>query len=395
MNYILFDDWRRMDLLPLTFARPVADIRAGITTIREKWENFLQVKTSSLTEKYLSRKFPLITEAENILINGAVIPNEELVRMIVNMKPGQILVKDDYIVAQHITEDELKKTGKSNAAETAEIQLEIPFIRLNNTWEVFTLNDELMRQDFIRLTKGRKSAKASATNHIIGEENLFIEEGAVMEFSSVNASTGPVYIGRNTEIMEGSLIRGPFALLDHSVVKMGTRIYGATTVGPHSKVGGELNNVVIFGYTNKVHDGFLGNSVIGEWCNIGAGTSSSNLKNTYEQVKIWSYSYESFINTGLQFCGLIMGDHCKTGINTMFNTGTVVGVFANIFGAGFMRNFIPSFTWGGPSGFKTYDINKAMETASSVYARRNLDFDDIEEKLLREIYNITFAYRDI
>ena len=394
MNYILFDDYHRKDLLPLTFTRPTADIRVGILTIREKWEFFLKEKTSSLTETYLSAKFPLVEKPSNMLINGTIIPNAELISKIKSIEPGQALIKGDCIIAQHITADELSGAS-SKQSTTQEIQCEVAYTKINYPWEIFSKNDEQIRADFELLTKGRKSMEISDTNLIAGEENIFLEEGAIIEFATINAEKGPVYIGKDAEVMEGCLIRGPFALLDDSTLKMGAKIYGATTIGPHCKVGGEVSNSVFFGYSNKAHEGFIGNSVIAEWCNLGADTNASNLKNTYESVKLWNYNDEAFINTGLQFCGLVMGDHSKCGINTMFNTGTVVGVFANIFGAGYPRQFIPSFSWGGASGFKTYDLKKAFKVASEVFKRRNLEFNDVEQNILEEIYNISFHYRQM
>lgn len=393
MNYILFDDSLREDLLPLNFLRPVADIRVGILTIREKWELFLHAKTSTLTEGYLSVKFPIVEEANNVLINGAIIPEPALVELIVNLEPGQALVDGDCIIAQHITQEELNIPTKSKQIGFVEIAVDLPYRRIRYPWEIFLYNDEQIRADFALLTKGRKSAVLDETNRIAGTE-VFVEEGAKVSFATLNATTGPIYIGKDAEIMEGALIRGPFALLDHSLVRMGAKVYGATTIGPYSKIGGEVSNSVIFGYSNKVHDGFLGNSVIAEWCNLGAGTSCSNLKNTYEEVKVWNYPEQSFLNTGLQFCGLIMGDHSKSAINTMFNTGTVVGVNANLFGSGFPRQFIPSFTWGGPAGFKTFDIKKALRVARQMMGRRDIQLTDIDIEILMDVYNMTWAYRE-
>lgn len=391
MNFILFDDARRKDLLPFTFTRPVADIRIGIQTIREKWEAFLGAKTSTLTEAYLSVKYPLVKEDHNILINGCYIPDAELVASILRLEPGQILVDGDNLVAEHLTEEDLVE-GKGNNTPQ-EIYLDIPANRLCFPWEVFANNGEHLIEDFKRITKGRKSQPISKTNHIIGEENIFVEMGAKIEFASINASTGPVYIGKDAEIMEGAMIRGPFAMLDHAVVKMGAKIYGPTTIGPYCKIGGEVNQSVFFGYSSKAHDGFVGHSVIGEWCNLGAGSNTSNLKNTYDEVKMWFYPDESFVNTDLRFCGLIFGDHSKCGINTMFNTGTVVGVFANIYGSGFPRQFIPSFTWGGTAGIKTYKIDKAIAVAKEVFSRRDMKLTDVDENILREVFNETYIYR--
>jgi UDP-N-acetylglucosamine diphosphorylase/glucosamine-1-phosphate N-acetyltransferase len=261
-------------------------------------------------------------------------------------------------------------------------------LKINNTWEIFQYNGRALQEDFQLLTAGRNSQPLSDSNRHTGNQ-LFIEEGAKIECSILNSSTGPIYIGKEAEIMEGCMIRGPFSLGDHSTVKMGAKIYGPTTVGPHCKVGGEINHSVFFGYSNKAHDGFMGQSVIGEWCNIGADTNTSNLKNTYEDIKLWNYADKTFVDTGLQFCGLIMGDHSKCGINTMFNTGTVVGISSNIFGPGYQRNFIPSFVWGGTSGLKAYDVNKAIAVARRVYARRNKEFTEVDEQILRSAY--TFA----
>lgn len=389
MNYVLFDESRRDNLLPLTFMRPVADIRFGILTIREKWEYFLKCKTSTLTENYLSAKFPLVKEKENIIINGAVCPNDKLLEEIGHLRAGQALVKGDTVIAMYLNEADFEKP--SGAVE--EIETEAEFLEINNTWDIFAKNGLALANDFELITKGRKSQKVPAHCLAINPENIFIEPGAEVLASTLNASTGPIYIGKEAIVMEGSNLRGPLALCEHAQVKMGAKIYGATTIGPWSKVGGEVNNSVIFGYSNKAHDGFLGHSVIAEWCNLGADTNTSNLKNTYDQVKLWSYPDESFIETGQQFCGLIMGDHSKCGINTMFNTGTVVGVSSNIFGSGFQRNFISSFKWGGVTGFSVFLPKKAIEVAKGMYGRRELEFTDTDAKLIEDVYNLTHNYR--
>lgn len=389
MNYVLFDESRRNNLLPLTFMRPVADIRFGILTIREKWEYFLKCKTSTLTENYLSAKFPLVKEKENIIINGAVCPNDKLVDEIGQLQAGQALVKGDTVIAMYLNEADFEKP--SGAVE--EIETEAEFLEINNTWDIFAKNGLALAFDYELITKGRKSQKIPAHCLAMNPENIFIEPGAEILASTLNASAGPIYIGKEAVVMEGSNLRGPIALCEHAQVKMGAKIYGATTIGPWSKVGGEVNSSVIFGYSNKAHDGFLGHSVIAEWCNLGADTNTSNLKNTYDQVKLWSYPDESFIETGQQFCGLIMGDHSKCGINTMFNTGTVVGVSSNIFGSGFQRNFISSFKWGGVTGFSTFLPKKAIEVAKGMYGRRELEFTDIDAKLIEDVYNLTHNYR--
>ncbi len=406
MNYILFDDSTRKDLFPLTFTRPIAEIRVGILTIREKWERYLNTETSVLTDKYLGIKYPIIKSSNNILINASVLPTKELVEAINQLQPDQSLVHGDYIIALHVIEKDLDDVNsidapivedveKHEVGTLEEIECNLPHLKINYPWDIFSLNGKAIEDDFTLLTQGRKSQTISDSNQLIGKENIFLEAGAKVECAIINASTGPVYIGKDAEIMEGSVIRGPFALCDNSTVKMGAKIYGPTTIGPFSKIGGEVNNSVIFGYTNKAHDGFLGNSVLGEWCNLGADTNNSNLKTTYDEIRVWNYTEEKFIPTGLQFCGLIMGDHSKCGINTMFNTGTVVGVNANVVGHGFQRNFIPSFSWGNSiTGYTTYDIDKAIEVAKSVYKRRNRELTKIEIDILRSVYELTFSYRN-
>lgn len=393
MNFILFDDNQRAGLLPLTFTRPVADIRFGILTIREKWEKYLNGKTSSLTEKYLGSKFPLEKDKENILVNGSICPNKELVSQILELRHNEALVTRDVIIAMHLSDKDLEKSKDVDIDKIKEIETSVEFKRIVNRWDIYKFNSQAISDDFKLLCSSRNSRKISPTNQVINPANVFIEEGAVVECSIINASTGPVYIGKNAEVMEGCMIRGPFALCNNAQLKMGAKIYGATTIGPYSKVGGEVNNCVIFGYSNKAHDGFLGHSVIGEWCNLGSGTEISDLKNTYETVKIWNYPQKTFIDSEEQFLGLIMGDHSKCGINTMFNTGTVVGVSSNIFGPGYPRNFIPSFSWGGVSGFKTYDVKRAFRVAEAVMKRRNLPFTDVEAGILNYIFEITHENR--
>jgi UDP-N-acetylglucosamine diphosphorylase/glucosamine-1-phosphate N-acetyltransferase len=389
MNYILFDGTVRNALLPFTFTRPVADIRIGILTIREKWEKYLGTTTTTITEEYLSEKFPMVEMEENVLINAAYLPNEVLAEMVSSLEAGQAIFKGDEVIAFYTSDSQ--EVVDFDEYEIIEYSEDGLFIA--NPWDIFAKNDAAIREDFELLTEDRKSQPIPSSVNVISPENIFIEEGAKLEFVTLNASSGPIYIGKDAEIMEGSVIRGPFALCEGAQVKLGTKVYGATTVGPHSKIGGEVNNSVLFAYSNKGHDGFLGNSVLGEWCNIGADSNNSNLKNNYEEVKLWSYETEGFAKTGLQFCGLMMGDHSKCGINTMFNTGTVVGVSSNIFGSGFPRNFVPSFSWGGASGFTTYITKKAFETARLVMARRNIEFDEKEARILEHIFEETKKYR--
>ena len=389
MNYILFDGPARNALLPFTFTRPVADILIGIMTIRQKWEMRLGSTTTTLTEEYLSEKFPMVEMEENVMINASFVPNAVLAEMVGGLKSNQAIFKGEDVIAFYTAENQ----EEVNFDTYEIIEFEGECLRVEHTWDIFSKNDAAIREDFELLTEGRKSQPIPKSVNTIAKENIFIEEGAKLEFVTLNASTGPIYIGKNAEIMEGSVIRGPFALCEGAGVKLGAKVYGATTVGPYSKIGGEVNNSVLFGYSNKGHDGFLGNSVLGEWCNIGADSNNSNLKNNYEEVKSWSYETEAFEKTGLQFCGLMMGDHSKCGINTMFNTGTVVGVSANIFGAGFPRNFVPSFSWGGAAGFTIYMTKKAFETARLVMSRRGVDFDEKEAAILQHVFEETKIWR--
>lgn len=387
MNYVLFDGPYRDPLLPLTYTKPVADLRTGIMTIREKWEKHLGFTTSTITEDYLSEKFPLVEFEQNIMINASALPNEILVEMIKGLGPNQAIYHKDELIAFFSHEDE-----EVVLEEFEQIQVEkISMIR--NTWSLFELNEQEINSDFELLTEGRESAPIPEGTQSIRPERIFIEEGAQIDFAVLNARKGPIYIGAHSEIMEGSMIRGPFAMGEHSVVKMGSKIYEGTTLGPKCKVGGEVKNVILSGYCSKGHDGYLGNSVLGEWCNLGADSNNSNLKNTYAQIKIWDYETERFVNTGLQFCGLIMGDHSKCGINTMFNTGTVVGVSANIYGSNFPRNFIPSYSWGGAAGFKTYTMAKAHETMELVMNRKNEDYTEQDRKIMETVFELSSKYR--
>lgn len=389
MNYILFDGPSRNNLLPFTYTRPVADIRVGILTIREKWEAYLGFTTTTITEEYLSERYPMVEMEQNIMINASFLPNYEVVEIIKGLSENQAIFKDEDVIAFYSKDTQDDIDFKTYDA----IEFNEDILKIENTWDIFSKNGAAIQEDFYFLTKNRKSQPIPTSNNIINPENIFIEEGAKLKFVTLNASSGPIYIGKNTEIMEGSLIRGPFALCQEAVVKLGAKIYGPTTIGPYCKVGGEINNSVLFSYSNKGHDGFLGNSVIGEWCNLGADTNNSNLKNNYAEVRLWDYNTEGFAKTGLQFCGLMMGDHSKCGINTMFNTGTVVGVSSNIFGSGFPRNFVPSFSWGGHNGFTTYLTKKAFETAKVAMGRRNISFTKQDEAILEHIFEETKKFR--
>ncbi len=390
MNYILFDGPARTALLPFTYTRPVADIRIGILTIREKWEKYLGSTTTTLTEEYLSIRFPMVELEENVMINASYLPNENLVEIISNLKSNQAVFKGDAVIAFFTNDSQ----DEVDFDQYEIIEFTDDCLTVEHTWDIFAKNDAAIREDFALLTEGRSSQPIPKSVNVISPSTIFVEEGAKMEFVTLNASTGPIYIGKNAEIMEGSVIRGPFALCEEAQVKLATKVYGATTVGPHCRIGGEINNSVLFGYSNKGHDGFLGNSVLGEWCNIGADSNNSNMKNNYEEVKLWSFETESFAKTGLQFCGLMMGDHSKCGINTMFNTGTVVGVNANIFGSGFPRNFVPSFSWGGASGFVTYQTHKAFEVAKIAMGRRHVEFTDQDKTILEHVFELSKKWRN-
>jgi UDP-N-acetylglucosamine diphosphorylase/glucosamine-1-phosphate N-acetyltransferase len=389
MNYILFDGPYRNNLLPFTYTRPVADIRVGILTIRQKWESYLEYTTTTVTEDYLADKFPMVEMEENIMINASFLPNMEVAEFVKNLTYNQALFKGEDVIAFFAKEgEEVKDFSTFEAVEFID-----DILTIQHTWDIFYKNGDAISEDFNLITKDRQSQPIPATVNTINPENIFIEKGAILNFATLNASSGPIYIGRDAEVMEGSMVRGPLALCHNATLKLGTKVYGATTVGPHSKIGGEVNNSVIFGFSNKGHDGFLGNSVIGEWCNLGADTNNSNLKNNYAEVRLWDYQTEGFAKTGLQFCGLMMGDYSKCGINTMFNTGTVVGVSANIFGSGFPRNFVPSFSWGGSKGFVTYKTDKAFEVAEVVMARRKEEFTKKDKAILELIFEETKQFR--
>ncbi|MES2267091.1 MAG: GlmU family protein [Bacteroidota bacterium] len=392
MAIILFDDDARNTLLPLTYTRPVADLRIGILTIAEKWAKYLDSEFSFHTQPYLQAKFPLSIHDDNIFINGAVCPDEAVVEIIKNLGNGQALRYNDTLVAVKLN-DIYADNFDSFCKYSDELAYNETLVVIKHPEDIFRKNDTELRKDFKLLTKGRESAQISSTNTIIGND-FFAEEGAQAECCTFSTINGPIYLAANTEVWEGTNIRGPFALCDHSQIKMGTKIYGATTVGPYCRIGGEVNNAVVWGYSSKGHEGYLGNAVVGEWCNLGADTNNSNLKNNYSEVKLWDYPTQSMRKTGLQFCGLIMADHAKCGINTMFNTGTVVGVGANVFGGGYPPNYIPDFAWGGAEGFVEYGFDKMMETTGRVIARRpHRKFDNAEQAILTEVYEMTKQFR--
>ncbi len=388
MTINLFDDECWLSLRPLTFTRPVADLRVGILTIAEKWAKYLNADFGFQTKNYLSKKYSCISS--KLYINGSVFPDESLVEAIAKLPECVVLLRDNVIIAFKNEDSSIGHKGEFVSFQRLEYHSVITRIRFPE--DIFRNNGAQLVKDFALLTKGKISATLSSTNVLLGNQ-IFVEEGATAECSTFNSLQGPIYLGKNSQVWEGSNIRGPFALGEESSVKMGSKIYPNTTIGMHSRVGGEINNAVIWGYSSKGHEGYLGNSVIGQWCNIGADSNNSNLKNNYAEVKLWDYNQEDFRKTGLQFCGLIMADHAKCGINTMFNTGTVVGVGANIFGAGFPSNFVPDFSWGGAAGFQTYRLDKMFETTQRVFERRNLELDEIEKEILTTIFENKIDFR--
>ena len=383
------------NLYPLTITRPAADLRCGILTIAEKWMRDLSIEqehTGFLTREHLNHPQSRFNQLNAtgipsaiIQIHGAIIPNPMLVSQAKGLKPGEALSHNNEIIVSCIT------TESSEISNT--ISYTDSFDSINRPYHIFALNGKEIIQDFARITGGRSSSNLSSSNRAFGIHPIFIEEGAKVECATLNSNDGPIYIGKNAEIMEGSLVRGPFAMCEGAVLKMGTKVYSSTTLGPYCVAGGEISNVVFWGYSNKGHDGFLGNAVLGEWCNIGADTNASNLKNTYDEVKVWNYSSGRFEKSGQQFCGLIMGDHSKCGINTMFNTGTVVGVGCNLFGAGFPRQFVPDFSWGGAQGFVTHKLDAVHKTAALVLPRRKREYGDFEKQVMEYAFTITAALR--
>ena len=386
MNYTLFDGQFHQKLKPLTFTKPVSFLRVGFYTVKEKWESLLNEDVGIRTKDYLGLKFNSISSESHCGICAALLPNEELVNAILEMDDKTIMVHDDKVLAIKPLPDESNNLEKA-LNDYNKVTFLGEYDLLDRPMDIFSHNDKEIRNDINRLAKEElKRSTFGSHNTIIGNQ-VYIEGGAKIQGAFLNSEDGPIYIANGAEIMEGSMIRGPFVMHEGSVLKLGTKVYGATTLGPYCKVGGEVNNVVFQGYANKAHDGFLGNSVIGEWCNLGADTNSSNLKNNYGVVKSWDYFSNNFKSTGTQYCGLIMGDHSKSSINTMFNTGSVVGVFANIFDAGFLPKFIPSFSWGGKSGFIKNEFKKAIDVAKTVMNRRNVTLDKKTLEIYKKIHD--------
>lgn len=379
MNIILFDGTQRDHLLPLTFTKPVGALRMGILSFAERWEKLLEGSVSYQTQDYLQGKFQVNLKEENVYINPAFFPTKALVLAINNLINNQAIVYNEEIIAAK---------AKSLNDATDQVIFNDNLTEIKYPWDIFTHNFKAIEFDYELVTNGRTSQPISETNRVLHPERIFIEEGAKVEFSILNASEGPIYIGKDAEIMEGSMVRGGLALCEYAKINMGAKIYSGCTIGPHCKVGGELNNAILMAYSNKGHDGFLGNAVIGEWCNLGADTNNSNLKNNYSEVKVWNYPAERFIKTGLQFCGLIMGDYSKSAINTQFNTGTVVGVSANLFQGGFPPNLIKHFSWGGPNDAPVFALDRAYEAAEKMMERRKIPFTEEDKKILEYIFNI-------
>lgn len=396
MNLILFDDDSRDKLLPLSYTRPVCEFRVGILRIREKWELSLNAKASYITQEYLAKKYPIHIEDQNLVINGALLPNQKLIELFSHLESNQAVIYNGELLAANLDREQFKNLEDDlpiSELSGYDISADHSVSLVDRLWKIYTLNAEELKKDFDLITRNRTTQPISHSNTIIGTGSIFLEEGAKVEASILNTNEGPIYIGKDAEVMEGAMIRGGFALCENAKVKMGTKIYGATTVGPWSKVGGEVNNSVLFGFSNKGHDGYMGNSVLGEWCNIGADTQTSNLKNNYTEVKLWDYKSGRFEKTGQQFCGLIMADHAKSGISIMFNTGTTVGVASNIFGTGYPRNFIPSFAWGSQKGYETYRLDKAFETMERVMLRRNKVLDEKDKEIISHIFENSSQYR--
>lgn len=390
MNYILFDGASRNALLPFTYTRPVAEIRVGILTIKEKWEHLLGCTVTYLTEEYLEQKYPIVEFSENVYIDASILPSEAFAEEVSFLSENQAIITNDEVAAFYSGESQ--EEIDFNTYELIDFSEEL--LRIEQLADIFSNNYKAIEMDYELLTQNRKSQEISVTNNIIGADQVFIEEGAVLEYATINANEGPVYIGKDSLIMEGVMIRGPFSLGEKSVVKMGAKIYGGTTVGPNCTVGGEIKNVMFFGNSNKGHDGYLGNSVIGEWCNLGADTNCSNMKNNHSFVKVWSYDEEEFVDSGAQFCGVFLGDYTKIGINTMLNTGTVIGISSNVFGAGFPNKFIPSFSWGAAEFTEEYLLNKAILDAEKMCVLKKNQLQEKDKAILNSVFEVSKKYRE-
>ncbi len=395
-NLIFIDD-QRDTLRPLSYTRCVSQLRIGIFTIAEKWQKRIGIsQVHHITADYLSEKYPFKAEEDNLLLPANLLPDSRIVEATLQLKPGEALYQEGTLLSARLTLDQATAYHQQGSLPDTEIK-KIPYLKafqsISYPEQIFLWNDTELRADFELITQGRTSQDIDSDNRTKGDQQIFVEEGAIIEHSILNATDGPIYIGQNAVVLDGCALRNGVALCDHAVLKMGAKIYGATTIGPHSKIGGEVKNVVVQGYSNKSHEGYLGNSVLGEWCNLGADTNSSNLKNDYSQVKLYDYQTKAMRSTGTQFCGLIMGDHSKTGINTMFNTGTMAGICCNIYGSGYQKNFIPSFSWGGSRDYLTYRVDKVIQVVKRVYERKNLQLSAADESILRYLSEQTATYR--
>lgn len=375
------------NLYPFTLTRQIQDIRVGILTIREKWEKLLGLPSYDRWEddyKDLDRSIRLekITDEDScFMIHGNILPTEKLIKALKKLKNGEFIsVNGNAGIIFRFSKNEIQEPNKIRVTKAITVRDKVKSLQF--PWDIFQLNDYAIREDFKLLTEKRKSQKISKSNQVIKGGNIFIEKGAEVENCFLNASTGPIYIGKNSLIMEGAAIRGPFACGERAVIKMNARIYGATTIGPYCTAGGEIKNSVFFAYANKGHDGYIGDSVIGEWCNLGAGTSNSNLKNNASIVKVWTPKGE--IKAG-QKCGVFMGDYSKTSINTSINTGTVMGVCSNVLETGLTPKYIPSFSWGS-DGLKRYELEKALADIDSWKKLKGSSITDNEKTILTYIF---------
>ncbi|MCG8581975.1 MAG: glucose-1-phosphate thymidylyltransferase [Bacteroidales bacterium] len=400
MNLILFDNQHRGGMLPLCFTRPQAAIRIGILTIKEKWELWLNSTGSYLTSGELVNKFKLKLTDDNIYLSASVLPNEAVVEQVKKLEKGQALFQKGELLAARGNADLKAVIEAGDYSPFSVVEFEGDYKLIDKIFKLIPHNQEEIKLDFKRLTAGRQSQPVDETVTVVGAnknpqivDQIFIEEGAKVEYCYLNPQGGPIYIGKNAIVSEGAMLRGPVALCESAQISMGAKILPGASIGPWSKIGGEVSNSVITGYSNKVHDGYLGDSVLGEWCNLGADTNTSNLKNDFAMVKLWDYSTERFGKTNLQFCGLVMGDYSRCAINTSFNSGTVVGVGSNIFGSGFPRNFVPSFVIGGPQGYKVNQLKAVEKTGRMAMARRNVELKEEDVKVLEEVFNFTQKYR--
>lgn len=399
---VLFDSQKRHDdLLPLSFTRPIAEFRVGILSIKEKWEWHSRCRCLTLAVDYLRLKFPLSPIEKALFVAGWILPDKAFISAVKNLKPGESLAIGDELVAYHGTLADFNGLQAAGTLPGNATQYDGETEMLTYVYDVFRLCHKGISEDYPLLTAGRKSQPLSPTNTVVGDYLLpdgqpaiFLEEGASVEGAVINVKNGPVFIAREAEVMEGACLRGPVSLGSHSKINMGAKVYGATAIGPWCKIGGEVNNVIFFGYSNKAHDGFLGNAVIGQWCNIGAGVNASNLKNDYSKIRIWNYPRHTFMRTDLQFCGLIMGDHSKVGVNCMLNTATVIGVGVNLHGAGFPRPFIPSFLEGAPgAGFTDVPLKRFYEIAERAMQRRNVPLTDADRVIFERVFEVASAFK--